>query len=93
MDAILARGEGDFDAEWMQQTFDIFWKDAQWSVSFTNALLSPTDVMSKMMGAASQFPTLARRIGNGVNNPRDMFPWFVEEAAAEAYLVKLSTAA
>ena len=41
LEAINAH-EGDFDADWMQRTFDNFWRGwAQWATEWTNAWLRP----------------------------------------------------
>jgi 2-polyprenyl-6-methoxyphenol hydroxylase-like FAD-dependent oxidoreductase len=38
---ILEHGNKPFDAQWMLQTFDLFWDYAQWVVKWTNSLLVP----------------------------------------------------
>ena len=84
MKRILERGNQAFDAQWMQETFDIFWDYAQWVVKWTNSLLVPPEPqILQLMGAASQIPPLARRIANGFNNPPDYAPWWFDAAEAE----------
>lgn len=90
---IIERGEEAFDAQWMQETFDIFWDYAQWVVSWTNMmLLPPPPHILDIMGAACEQPALANRIANGFDDPRDFFPWFVDPHAAGDYLGQLKEA-
>lgn len=92
MDAILARGDRAFDADWMQQTFDRYWHGAQFVTGWTNALLQPPPPhVLELMGAAQQFPALAKRIANGFNDPTDFFPWFAVPEEAGKYLKQLAT--
>jgi hypothetical protein len=84
MTRIAERGDKPFDAAWMQETFDIFWKYAQWVVKWTNSLLTPPPPhILQLMGAASQIPPLASRIANGFNNPPDYNPWWFDPKEAE----------
>jgi len=81
---ILERGNKPFDAQWMHETFDIFWDYAQWVVKWTNSLLvPPAPQILQLMGAASQIPLLARKIANGFNNPPDYSPWWFDQAQAD----------
>jgi Styrene monooxygenase A putative substrate binding domain len=91
MDSILARGEQAFDEAWMQATFDSYWAYAQFVAGWTNALLMPPPPhVLNIMGAAQQFPALARRIANGFDDPTDFFPWFAVPEEADAYLKALA---
>jgi Styrene monooxygenase A putative substrate binding domain len=91
MAAILARGDGAFDETWMQATFDTYWDYAQWVSGWTNALLQPPPPhVLNIMGAAQQFPALAKRIANGFDDPTDFFPWFAVPEEADAYLKQLA---
>jgi hypothetical protein len=81
---ILERGNKPFDAQWMHQTFDLFWDYAQWVVKWTNSLLvPPAPLILQLMGAASQIPPLARKIANGFNHPPDYSPWWFDQAQAD----------
>jgi hypothetical protein len=92
MDAIIARGDKPFDAAFMQATFDAYWAYAQFVTGWTNALLQPPPPhVLNLMGAAQAFPALARRIANGFDEPRDLFPWFAVPEEAERYLKQLAT--
>ncbi len=91
MDAILERGDHSYDEAWMQATFDTYWAYAQYVAGWTNALLQPPPPhVLQIMGAAQRFPTLARRIANGFNDPTDFFPWFAVPDEADAYLKQLA---
>ncbi len=94
MKRIAERGDKPFDAQWMQETFDIFWNYAQWIVRWTNSLLvPPAPQVLQLMGAASQIPPLARRIANGFNNPPDYAPWWFDAAKAQDVIKSLARAA
>ena len=91
MDAIVAHGDKPFDAAFMQATFDTYWSYAQYVVGWTNALLTPPPPhVLQLMGAAMQYPALARRIANGFDNPLDFFPWIAVPEEAEKYLKQLA---
>lgn len=91
LDAILARGDRPYDADWMQQTFDRYWSYAQVVTGWTNALLQPPPPhVINLLGAAQQFPVLAKRIANGFNDPTDLFPWFAVPEEADRYLKQLA---
>lgn len=90
LDRILERGKKAFDAEWMQETFDIFWDYAQWVVKWTNSLLvPPAPHVLELMGAASQIPKLASIITNGFNDPPNYHPWWFEPQEAKKLIGKL----
>jgi hypothetical protein len=94
MKRIAERGDKPFDAQWMQETFDIFWNYAQWVVRWTNSLLvPPAPQVLQLMVAASQIPPLARRIANGFNNPPDYAPWWFDAAKAQDVIKSLARAA
>jgi len=90
---ILDHGDRPFDAAWMQGTFDTFWDYAQWVVTWTNMLLlPPPPFVLEIMGTACAVPTLAHRMANGFDDPRDFFPWFADPNAAASYLGSLRAA-
>src|SRR6266699_5225078 len=88
---ILERGNKPFDAQWMLQTFDIFWDYAQWVVRWTNSLLiPPAPQILQLMGAASQIPPLASKIANGFNNPPDYSPWWFDPGEADKIIKQMA---
>ncbi len=92
--AIVERGEGPYDKDWMVETFERYWHYAQYVTQWTNMLLSPPpDHIVNLLGAAEQFPALAKRIANGFNNPPDYFPWWADPSAAQKLVASEAEAA
>jgi len=90
---ILDRGEGPFDAVWMQETFEQLWAYAEKVVGWTNALLLPPPPhVLNVLGAAGQFPAVANRFANGFDNPPEYYDWFMDPAKADAYLAEVAAA-
>jgi len=90
-DSIINHADKDFDAAWMQKTFDEFWDYAKYVVEWTNAfLLPPQDHVLQILGAAGQHPETAQKIVDGFNDPRDFFPWFMDADAAAKYLKNIA---
>ncbi|MFC9763343.1 styrene monooxygenase/indole monooxygenase family protein [Rhodococcus jostii] len=85
LDAIVDRGDRPFDAQWMQRTFDKFWRGwAQWAVSWTNDLLrGPSDPVLGLFAAAQDSPTLASAIATGFDDPRTVHNWWFDDAEAQ----------
>ncbi len=91
LDAIIDHGDRPFDEAFMQATFDSYWDYAQVVTGWTNALLQPPPPhVLQLMGAAQDYPPLAKRIANGFDNPHDLFPWFAVPEEAERYLRQLA---
>lgn len=87
LDAIVARGEQPFSADWMQATFESFWRYAEHVVTWTNTLLQPPPAhILNLLGAAGQCAPLARSIVNGFDNPPDFFPWWVDADACADFI-------
>ncbi len=93
LQSILERGEGPFDAIWMQETFERLWSYAEKVVGWTNALLLPPPPhVLNVLGAAGQFPAVAHRFANGFDNPPEYYDWFMDPGKAEAYLAEVAAA-
>ncbi len=91
LQSILDRGEGPFDAIWMQETFERLWSYAEKVVGWTNALLLPPPPhVLNVLGAAGQFPAVAHRFANGFDNPPEYYDWFMDPGKAEAYLAEVA---
>lgn len=91
LDSILERGDGDFDAEWMQGAFDRYWDIARHATKWTNAMLAPPpEHVLRIIGAAGEAQAVADRFANGFDNPADFEEWFFEPEKAEAYLSRVS---
>lgn len=89
---ILERGEGPFDAAWMQDTFEQSWDYAGKVVGWTNALLGPPPPhVLQLLGAAGSHAAIAHRFVNGFDYPPDFYEWFMDPGQAEAYLAEVSS--
>ncbi|MFF0866308.1 styrene monooxygenase/indole monooxygenase family protein [Nonomuraea sp. NPDC050227] len=89
--AIVERGDRPFDADWMRQTFDLFWTQAQHVTNWTNALLAPAEPHHlALLGAAGQRPEIASRFVNGFDDPADYAEWFMDAGRAETYLGRVT---
>ncbi len=87
LEAITAH-DGEFDAGWMQRTFDNFWRGwARWATAWTNSWLQPARPhQQKVVAAAAEHPGVAARIVAGFDDPMLFVPWWFEEAEAERFL-------
>ncbi|HEV3403891.1 MAG TPA: styrene monooxygenase/indole monooxygenase family protein [Gaiellaceae bacterium] len=87
---ILEHGDDPFTAEWMQTTFDRYWRGyAQWVVSWTNALLAPPKPhVLKLLSAAQELPGLAGTIVNGFDDPRAFYPWWFDADDADRLIAE-----
>jgi flavin-dependent dehydrogenase len=93
--SILARGNGPFDAAWMQQTFDRYWFGyAQWVTQWTNMLLAPPPPhVLKLLASAGTLAPLASAFANGFDDPRTFFPWFADAGEADHYIASCAAIA
>ncbi|PHM45040.1 alanine-phosphoribitol ligase [Xenorhabdus mauleonii] len=86
-EAIIARGDRPFTAEWMNDTFEQFWQYGHHVVEWTNSLLAPPEPhILHLLGAAQQLPALASTIANAFNHPPVLFPWWKESHACEEFI-------
>jgi flavin reductase (DIM6/NTAB) family NADH-FMN oxidoreductase RutF len=87
LEAILERGNAPADAEWMQQTFDRYWTGyAKWVTEWTNLLLKPPAHVLRLLDCAGKNPAIASAFVNGFDDPRTLFPWFMEPAEADKFI-------
>jgi flavin reductase (DIM6/NTAB) family NADH-FMN oxidoreductase RutF len=86
--------DGDFDAGWMQRTFDNFWRGwAQWATSWTNAWLQPALPHQRMLvDAAAEHPSVAERFAAGFDDPRLFSPWWFDAHAADRFVEEQAAA-
>jgi flavin reductase (DIM6/NTAB) family NADH-FMN oxidoreductase RutF len=82
--SIREQGE-QFDAPFMQRTFDRYWRGyAQWVVAWTNALLAPPQPhVLRLLAAGADVPRLAETIVNGFDDPRIFYPWWFDAGEAD----------
>ncbi|MER5275465.1 styrene monooxygenase/indole monooxygenase family protein [Streptomyces sp. NPDC002809] len=91
LDSIIEHGDGEFDAAWMQSTFDRYWETAQHATKWTNAMLGvPPEHVLNLIGAAGQLQPVADRFANGFNNPADFENFFFEPEKTNAYLASFA---
>jgi hypothetical protein len=92
--AILARGEGPFDAQWMTDTFEDFWaKHGRPVTEWTNAMLQPMPPhVQQILGAAASNPVVAARFANGFADPNRFGDWFMDADKAAEYLASFAPA-
>ena len=71
--------QGEFDRQWMTNTFNEFWQYAQHVVKWTNSFLNPpTQHMLSLFIEAESDPDLASQIANGYDDPTRFNPWWYE---------------
>jgi hypothetical protein len=81
---ILARGDLPFDREWMEETFESYWRERGClTAELSNRLLAFTPHMHSVVRAAQNHPGLARSFSASFNHPPDAFPWLVDREIAE----------
>lgn len=85
---IQARGNGAFDAAWMEEVFEDFWNEsALYTTAFTNALLNPPGApLMEVLGAASQHPPVADAFMRCFDNPRNYWPWIADFDEARRFI-------
>src|SRR6266849_2778840 len=87
LQSILDHGDGKADPEWMQQTFDRYWSGyARWVTEWTNMLLNAPPHVSKILQSGARLKEVSGALVNGFDDPRSLFPWFMEAEAAGAFL-------
>src|SRR6516225_5623344 len=87
LESIVECDSGSRDAEWMQHTFDRYWTGyAKWVVEWTNLLLKPPGHVLKLLDCAGKISAVASAFVNGFDDPRTLFPWFMNAAEAEAFV-------
>ncbi|MCT9871330.1 flavin reductase [Paenarthrobacter aurescens] len=88
LDSIVRRGQQPFDRQWMERTFDEFWRGwGQWAVEWTNDLLKPRrDHQKTLLREAGDHPALAASIVAGFDDPRTSYPWWFDPTAAADFM-------
>jgi len=87
LDAISAH-HGDFDAAWMERTFENFWRGwARWATAWTSSWLQPpAPHQRKVVDAAAEHSAVAARIVAGFDDARLFFPWWFDPVASETFV-------
>jgi flavin reductase (DIM6/NTAB) family NADH-FMN oxidoreductase RutF len=87
LESILGQSNGPADVEWMQQTFDRYWTGyARWVVDWTNLLLKPPSHVLRLLDCAGKIAAVASAFVNGFDDPRTLFPWFMDAAEADKFV-------
>jgi 2-polyprenyl-6-methoxyphenol hydroxylase-like FAD-dependent oxidoreductase len=97
VDAIVERGDGPFDADWMRATFDRFWERWQWRERFNNTLLVPLTKAGKLLLVSTYGSTareddvspqqrLADAFIDNFDDPAVLTPGFHDEDEAKRIL-------
>lgn len=86
-EAIARRGDRAFDPEWMTRTFEEFWRGwGMWSTGWTNRILAGLEPHQReLFRRAEEHPGLAAALANGFDDPRTLFPWWVDAESARAF--------
>jgi flavin reductase (DIM6/NTAB) family NADH-FMN oxidoreductase RutF len=93
LQSILELGEKQAESGWMQQTFDRYWSGyARWVTEWTNLLLNPPPHVARVLESAGRLREVAEGFVNGFDDPRSLFPWFMEATEAEHFLQEAATA-
>jgi hypothetical protein len=84
LDSIARRGKQTFKKNWIESTFDEFWRGwGQWAVAWTNDMLKPRrEHQQVVLAEAAGHPALAASIAGGFDDPRTFYPWWFDPAAA-----------
>jgi len=89
---ILEHGDKPFDRQWMQETFDEYWKIAEPVTQWTNAMLQPPPPhVLELFGAAGTNQVIADRFANAFSDPTDLQEWFMSPEGAAAYLASFQS--
>lgn len=84
---IVEHSTAPFDVEWMQETFEQYWKYASFVTSWTNAMLLPPPAhVIELLAAAQKRPDIADWFVNAFDDPRLFFPALTDPLEARALL-------
>jgi len=87
LESILEHGPGPAEPAWMEQTFERYWTGyAKWVVEWTNLLLRPKPHVMKLLDCAGRISDVAAAVVNGFDDPRTLFPWFMDAGEAQQFI-------
>lgn len=94
LEAIVARGDADFDRAWMEALAEQYWDYAQWSARFTNSMLVPPPPhVMQFLGACCQNGTLAHQFADSFNDPKSLSTWYYDPQATGRLIAEAALAA
>ena len=89
LQSIVERGNESIDSEWMHQTFERYWAGyARWASEWTNLLLNAPPYVLKILDCAGRISAVGSALVNGFDDPRTLFPWFMDQTAAQIFINK-----
>jgi len=90
--AILNHGDKPCDPAWMRQTFETFWADhARHSLALTTALLEPMpEHVQQILGAAAQYPPIAKRFGDLFPFPEGIHDFLLDPEKGLSYVASVA---
>ena len=92
MQSIMENEGNRYNAEWMLNTFEKYWENAQWSTALSNLLLKPPEPhVIQLLATAVRNPLLANMIANGFEEPSTLFPWIRSENETAAVIKEFET--
>jgi len=75
----IMANSGEFDRQWMEDTFNEFWCYVSHVVTWTNSFFSSSSShLVQLIRKAATDPDLASQIVNGFDDPTNFFPWWFE---------------
>jgi len=87
LQSIIERDHEDGDPQWMLETFERYWMGyARWAVEWTNLLLKPPGYVLKIFDCGGRINAVGNVLVNGFDDPRTLFPWFMDQAAAQDFI-------
>jgi flavin reductase (DIM6/NTAB) family NADH-FMN oxidoreductase RutF len=87
LQSIIERDTDEADPQWMLHTFERYWTGyARWAVEWTNLLLKPPSYVLKIFDCAGRINAVGTGLVNGFDDPRTLFPWFMDTAAAQEFI-------
>ncbi|MFZ2173500.1 MAG: styrene monooxygenase/indole monooxygenase family protein [Rhodococcus sp. (in: high G+C Gram-positive bacteria)] len=91
-DAIVRHGSGDFDAQWIDTTFEDFYAShIAGTYRFTNLLLEPLDKTAvRIMTSCFADQKCATRFAQTFDAPPTAFPWIADRDAADGWIAENS---
>ena len=94
LDSILGH-DGAYDAAWMEQTFDRFWRGwARFATRWTNDWLGPrAPHQREVLAAAARLPGVAELVAAGFDDARLFETWWYDPEAARELLAEQEAAA
>lgn len=94
LDSILGH-DGEYDAAWMEQTFDRFWRGwARFATRWTNDWLGPrAPHQRELLTAAERLPGVAELMAAGFDDARLFEGWWYDPTEARDFLAEQEAAA